>query len=262
VLGIRGRQVPHLLPGDVQAEAVRAGLGHGGPRDEHRPAAQQVPLAQQYRGHPAAVCLDDEPEYVPDVAVRRVHVVTAEHLVLTRQLVGDGVDGHGLRDRSWGTGCTRRSRHQGARGGVIGPQGIRFPAADGVLVVLIAREQRRLGGIQPLELSPGAAQPDLALACSPSVGEAERDNPGGPLPAHRLDHQVGDRVSATVDDQGHELAAIAVRAANLGLEPEQLCLRHAVLPRCHRQPQRSGTSLRPAAHDDAQPTPGAATMTS
>jgi hypothetical protein len=84
VLGVRGRQVPHLLPGDVQAESVRADLGHGGPRDEHRPAAPQVPLAQQYRGHPAGACLDDEPEHVPDVAVRRVHVLTAGHLVFAR----------------------------------------------------------------------------------------------------------------------------------------------------------------------------------
>jgi hypothetical protein len=102
VLDIRGRQVPHLLPGHVQAESVRADLRHGGPRDQHRPAAKQVPLAQQYRGHPAAACLDDEPEHVPDVAVRRVHVITAEHLVLIRQLVRDRVDGHGLRDRPWG----------------------------------------------------------------------------------------------------------------------------------------------------------------
>jgi hypothetical protein len=98
VLVVRGRQVPHLLPGDVQAESVGADLRHGGPRDEHRPAPQQVSLAQQYRGHPAAACLDNEPEHVPDVAVRRVHVITAEHLVLAGQLVRYGVDGHGLRD--------------------------------------------------------------------------------------------------------------------------------------------------------------------
>ncbi|HTZ25252.1 MAG TPA: hypothetical protein VMC83_14775, partial [Streptosporangiaceae bacterium] len=190
MLGVHGRQVPHLLPGDAQAESVRADLRHGGPRDEHRPAAQQVPLAQQYRGHPAAARLDDEPEHVPDVAVRRVHVLTAGHLVLTRQPVGDDVDGHGLRDRPQGAWRARRSRHHAARRTVIGPQGIRFPAADGVLVVLVAREQRRLGGIQLLELGPGAAQPDLALsgAGSPDVDEAERDNPAGPLPVRRLDH--------------------------------------------------------------------------
>jgi hypothetical protein len=249
VLGIHRRQVPHLLPGDVQAESVHVDLGHGGPRDEHRPVAQQVSLAQQYRGHPASACLDDEPEHVPDVAVRRVHVLTAGHLVLARQLVGDGVDGHGLRDRLWAWDAWRahRPRQHAARWSVIGPQGIRFPAADGVLVVLIAGEVRRLGGILLLELGPGAAQPDLALGGtgSPDVDEAERDNPAGPFRARRLDHQVGDRVSGAVDDQGRERAAIAVRAANLSLEPEQLCLRHAVLPRCHRQPQRSGASLCP-----------------
>jgi hypothetical protein len=201
-----------------------------------------VSLAQQYRGHPAAACLDDEPEHVPDVAVRRVHVLTAGHLVLTRKLVGNGVDGHGLRDRLWAGDARRARQHAGGRS-VIGPQGVRFPAADGVLVVLIAREVRRLGGIQLLELGPGAAQPELVLAGSPGVDEAERDDPAGALQALRLHHQVGDRVSSAVDDQGRERAAIAVGAANLGLEPEQLCLRHAVLPRCHRQPQRSGASL-------------------
>jgi hypothetical protein len=201
-----------------------------------------VSLTQQYRGHPAAACLDDEPQHVPDVAVCRVHAITAEHLVLAGQLVRDGVDGHGLRDRPWATWRARRSRHHAARRSVVGPQVIRFPAADGVLVVLITREVRRLGGIQPLELGRGAAQPDLVLggAGSPGVDEAgvdeaERDNFTGPLPVRPLNHQVGDRVAAA-DDQGPELAAVAVRAANLSLEPEQLCLRHAVLPRCHRQP--------------------------
>ncbi|MFZ2048387.1 MAG: hypothetical protein WAV12_30675 [Trebonia sp.] len=241
MLVVRGRQVPHLLPGDVQAESVGADLRHGGPRDEHRPAAQQVSLAQQYRGHPAAACLHDEPQHVPDVAVCRVHVITAEHLVLAGQLVRDGVDGHGRRDGPWApwrARSTRRSRQHAPGGSVIGPQDIRFPAADGVLVVLITGEVRRLGGIQPLELGLGAAQPDLALggAGSPGVDEAERDNLPEPLPMRRLHHQMGDRVIAAADDQGPELAAVAVRAANLSLEPEQLCLRHAVLPRCHRQP--------------------------
>ncbi|MFY9670665.1 MAG: hypothetical protein WAK44_22165 [Trebonia sp.] len=241
MLVVRGRQVPHLLPGDVQAESVGADLRHGGPRDEHRSAAQQVSLAQQYRGHPAAAWLDDEPQHVPDVAVCRVHVITAEHLVLAGQLVRDGVDGHGRRDGPWApwrARSTRRSRQHAPGGSVIGPQDIRFPAADGVLVVLITGEVRRLGGIQPLELGLGAAQPDLALggAGSPGVDEAERDNLPEPLPMRPLNHQVGDRVIAAADDQGPELAAVAVRAANLSLEPEQLCLRHAVLPRCHRQP--------------------------
>jgi len=214
--------VPHLLPGDVEAESVRADLRHGGPRDEHRPAAQQVPLAQQHPGHPAAACLDDEPEHVPDVAVRRVHVVAAVHLVLTGQLVGDGIDGHGLRDRPGKAGRGHVSRHHGARAGVIRPQDIRFKAADGLLVVLIAREVRRLGGIQLPELGPAAAQPDLAVgrAGSPGVGspaidKAERDNRADPVPG-LLDHQVGDRVIAWPDDQGPELAAAAVRAANVG----------------------------------------------
>ena len=108
-----------------------ADLRHGGPRDEHRPAAQQVPLAQQYRGHPAAACLDDEPEHVPDVAVCRVHVITAEHLVLAGQLVRDGVDGHGPRDRPWDAWRARRSRQHAARGSVIGPRDRRFPAVAG-----------------------------------------------------------------------------------------------------------------------------------
>jgi hypothetical protein len=267
VLDVGGRQVPHLFPGDVQAESVRADLRHGGPRDEHCPAAKQVPLAQQHRGHAAAAGLDDEPKHVPDVAVGRVHVITAEHLFLAGQFVRDGADGHGPSDRPWNAWRARRSRHQGARGGVIGPRHRRFPAVAVVLVVLIAGEVRRLGGIQPLELCPGAAQPDLAPVCvgcagSPGVDEGERDNPAERLPVRRLDHQVGDRVIAAPDDQGPELAAVAVRAANLGLEPEQLCLRHAVLPRCHRQPQRSGASRWPAAPDGAQTPAGAATMTS
>jgi hypothetical protein len=145
-----------------------------------------VPLAQQYRGHPAAACLDDEPEHVPDVAVRRVHVITAEHLVLIRQLIGDGVDGHGLRDRPRGAW---RCRQHAARS-VIGPRGRRSPHVAVGLVALIAREQCLLGGSQLLVLGPGAAQPDLALSGigSPDVDEAERDNPGGRLPAHRLHH--------------------------------------------------------------------------
>ena len=250
--------MPHLFPGDVQAESVRADLRHGGPRDEHCPAAEQVPLAQQHRGHAAAAGLDDEPKHVPDIAVGRVHVITAEHLFLAGQFVRDGADGHGPSDRPWNAWRARRSRHQGARGGVIGPRHRRFPAVAVVPVVLIAGEVRRLGGIQPLELCPGAAQPDLAPVCvgcagSPGVDEGERDNPAERLPVRRLDHQVGDRVIAAPDDQGPELAAVAVRAANLGLEPEQLCLRHAVLPHCHRQPQRSGASPWPAARTARRP---------
>ena len=41
----------HLLFGDVQMESVPADLRHVGPRDEHCPAAQQVPFAQQHRHH-------------------------------------------------------------------------------------------------------------------------------------------------------------------------------------------------------------------
>jgi hypothetical protein len=176
-----------------------------------------VSLAQQHRGHPAAACLDDEPEHVPDVAVRRVHVVAAVHLVLTGQLVGDGVDGHGLRDRPRKAWRGHVSRHHGARAGVIRPQDIRFKAPDGFLVVLIAREVRRLGGIQLLELGPAAAQPDLVLdgVGFPGIDKAERDNRAEPVRG-RLDHKMGDCVISWPDDQGPELAAVAVGAANVG----------------------------------------------
>jgi hypothetical protein len=181
VLEVGVRQVLHLLPGDVQPESVPADLRHGGPRYEHRLAAQQVSLAQQYRGHPAAVRLNNEPEHVPDVAVRGVHGLTAGHLVLAGQLVGDGIDGHGPRDRPWRAWRARRARRHGTLGVVIGPRGRRLPAVTDVVVALVAaRQERLLGGIQPLELGPGATQPDLAVGGigSPGVDKVERDDHG------------------------------------------------------------------------------------
>ncbi len=88
-------------------------------------------------------------------------------------------------------------------GGVTGPRDHRFPAVD--LVVLVAREEvRRLGGIQLPELRHGAAEPDLASGGTgnPSVDKAERDKLAQSLPMRWLDHEVGDRVIAGVDDQG------------------------------------------------------------
>jgi hypothetical protein len=186
MLEIGVRQVLHLFPADAQAESVPPDLRHGGPRDEHRPAAQQVSLAQQHRGHPAAACLNREPQHVPDVAVRRVHLLTAGHLLLTGQLVGDGIDRHGPRDRPWHAWRARRSRRHGALGVVIGPRGRRLPAvADVVVALIFARQECLLGGIQPLELGYGAAQPDLVFARaaspspgSPGVDQAERDDHG------------------------------------------------------------------------------------
>jgi hypothetical protein len=178
-----------------------------------------VPLAQQYRGHPAAARLDDEPKHVPDVAVRRVHGLTAGHLVLTGQLVRDSIDGHRPRDRPGSAWRARRARRHGALGVVIRPRGRWLPAvADVVVALILARQERLLGGIQPLELGLGAAQPDLVFdgAGSPRVNQVEGDDHGQVLVVRLLHHEVGDRVISWADDQAPELAGDAVRAVNLG----------------------------------------------
>ena len=217
MLDVGGRQVLHLVFGDAQAESVRAGPRHGRARDEHRPAAQQVPLTEEHGSHATAAGIDDDPLDVPDVAVLCVHVLTAEHLVLTWQLIRDGIDGHDLCDLPGGAWPARTSRGPGSRGSVIGPRDHRFPAVN--LVVLVAPEEvRRLGGIQLPKLRHGAAKPDLASGGigNPSVDKVERDKLAQSLPVRWLDHEVGDRVIAGVNDQTPDLAAVPVGTANVG----------------------------------------------
>jgi hypothetical protein len=83
VIDVRGRQILHLLRGDVEVKSVRTDPSHRGTRDEHCPAAQQVALPEEHKGHAAGAGIDDDPLEVPDVAVLCVHVLTARHLVLS-----------------------------------------------------------------------------------------------------------------------------------------------------------------------------------
>src|SRR5215470_13114395 len=203
-------------------------------------------LTEDHGDHATAAAIDDDPLDATDVAVLCVHARTVGYLVLTWQLIRDGVDGHDLRDLLGVAWRVRLPRLHSSRGNILRPRDHGFPAVD--LVVLIARKEiRRLGGSQLAELRHCAAEPDLALGGigSPGVDKVERDQLAQSLPVRRLDDEVGDRVIAWVNDQALDLAAVPVGTANVSPQPEQLRLSHACPPALS-SPASAYLSMHPA----------------
>jgi hypothetical protein len=86
-----GRQVLHLLPGDVELDAVLADSRYGADRDRHYLAAEHMSLLEEHVGDLMAAGVDDEPLDLPDVAVGGMDVFAAVHSHLSggKGVVGD-----------------------------------------------------------------------------------------------------------------------------------------------------------------------------
>ena len=64
VIDVHGRQVLHLLLGDVELDDVDD-LGNDADRDDHLPAAKHMPLLQQHVAHMVVPRVDDKPSTRP-----------------------------------------------------------------------------------------------------------------------------------------------------------------------------------------------------
>jgi len=76
VIEVDGRQVLHVLPGDLELDAV-VGAGHRRDRDGYFLAAPQVSLLEEHVGHVTAAGVDDEALDLADVPVSGLDVITA-----------------------------------------------------------------------------------------------------------------------------------------------------------------------------------------
>src|SRR5215467_6982967 len=84
------RQIPDLLPGDAEPDAV-VEPGHLGGRDGDVLAVPRRPLPNQHVGHLTAARVDAQGAEVPDIAVGGVYVLAAVLLHLTRRGDVDGL---------------------------------------------------------------------------------------------------------------------------------------------------------------------------
>ena len=186
VIDVHGRQVLHLLLGDVEPDSV-LNSGHGTDRDGDFLVPPQMALLEQHVAHPVIARVDEEALHPPDVPIDGMDTVTGAELYLAAR---DNV----LNDRPpvyW-------------LGAYAGAEEI---ARAGWCVFLNAGGAHKvpfLSGIELVELRPRTAQPDLL---GRSLDQVNRNKPGGLLPVAGLDHKVGDRISGRVDDQTAHLAA-------------------------------------------------------
>ena len=177
VVDVHERQVLRLLLGDVELDAVHD-PGDGPDRDGHFPAAKHMPLLQQHVADVMAARVDDKPLNSPDLAVGGIDALIAPHADLTR---GQGAMGAG---RLIFSGLRHALASYRA---VVRQHEHLFGAVARELVQAgPRREIGILGEAEPIELRPGAAQPDL-LRCR-GIDKAERDEATQARPVPRLDH--------------------------------------------------------------------------
>ena len=161
----------------------------------------------QYVGDLAADLIDAQGVQAPDVAVGGVNVVAAVLLHLARRDDVAGLLFVDSRDRAAlrGGSAARAAPAGGKQLNRVGIAG--HELGNGLL-----------GGVEVLELRLGAAEPHL-VRCR--VDQIERDEPGEPLPALRLDHDVGQRAGGRVDDHGPHLAPVPVGAHSVASDHER-----------------------------------------
>ena len=165
VIGVHGRQVPHLLLGDVEPDAVHD-PGDGANRDGHLPAAKQMPLLQQHVAYVVVARVDDKPLDSSDLAVGGIDALIAAHCDLARRQGAVGA----CRLIFPGLGHTLTCDPA-----VLGQHEHLFRTVARVLVQVGSRHEIRiLGKAELVELRPGAAQPDL-LRCR-GINKVERHN--------------------------------------------------------------------------------------
>jgi hypothetical protein len=191
------RQVPDLPPGDAEPDAV-VEPGYLSGWDGDVLAVPDRPLADQHVGHLTAARVDAQGAQVPDVAVGGVHVLAAVLLHLVRRDDVDGLLFRDPRDRAAVQGRLVRAAPVGRK---------QLHRAGGAGHEL---GQGLLGGRQVLELRLGAAEPDQLRRGTGEIDEVERHQPGQPLSARRLDHEMGHRAGGGVDDHGQHLTSVPV----------------------------------------------------
>src|ERR1700680_1759927 len=150
MMGVHGRQVRHLLLGDVEPDTV-VEAGHGVDWDSYFLVTPQVvPLLEEHGGHVVVVTVDAERVDLPDVPVAGMDVIAAPHLHLALR---DDVDGFYLREpRDDIAVHDRLGRAVVAR--------VRDHLCRAVLVVAEGawHELRLFAGAALLALRPGAAE--------------------------------------------------------------------------------------------------------
>jgi hypothetical protein len=188
VIDVHGRQVLHLLLGEVEPDSV-LNSGHGTDRDGDFLVPPQMALLEQHVAHLVIARVDEEALHPPDVPIDGMDTVTGAELYLALR---DNV----LNDR---LGLYRLGAHAGAE--EIDRAGWRVcPTA----AVHASHKVPFLGAIELVELCARTAQPDFP---GRSLDQVDRNKPGGLLLVAGLDHKVSDRISGRVDDQTAHLAA-------------------------------------------------------
>jgi len=188
VIDVHGRQVLHLLLGDVEPDSV-LNSGHGTDRDGDFLVPPQMALLEQHVAHPVIARVDEEALHPPDVPIDGMDTVTGAELYLAPR---DNV----LNDRS---PVYRLGAYAGAEEiARVGWRVCLTATADAPHKVPF------LSAIELVELCPRTAQPDFP-GCS--LDQVDGDKPGVLPPVAGLDHKVGDRIGGWVDDQTAHLTA-------------------------------------------------------
>jgi hypothetical protein len=194
-----------LLLGEVEPDAV-VEPSHLVERDGGLFAGPDRPLPEQQVRYLVAARVDEQRVDLPDVAIGGVHVVAAALLHLSGR---DDVDRFLFRDPG---------DRAALQGGPAGPAPARGKQLDRVGVAGHELRQGLLGGVQALELRLGAAKFELAWCC---VDQVERNKPGKPTPALRLDHDMGRGAGGGIDDHALYLAAVTIATDSVTSEHER-----------------------------------------
>jgi hypothetical protein len=105
-MDVDGRQVLHLLLGDVEPDAV-VDAGDRADRDGHFLASPQMPLLEEHMGHMVVSRVDDQALDPPDIAVGGVDVLVPAHGHLAQRdlVLGDDLR-RGSADQAGAAACT------------------------------------------------------------------------------------------------------------------------------------------------------------
>ena len=208
-MAVIGRQVLHLLLGDAQLDTA-VEPSHIPERDSHFLASPQMPLLEEHVCHLVAGRIDAERMDLPDITIGGVDVVTAAFLHLASR--GE-VDGLPLRDSRDLVAVHDRCAAR------VSPAGCEHLYRD-----VVANDEFRqclFGRAEIPELRLSAAERDPARG---RVDHVQRNKPGEPYPALRLDHEMGDGAGGGVDDHGLHLAAEPVGTVSVTSDYERyLC---------------------------------------
>ena len=162
-----------------------------------------MPGPDQHVGHLTAGRVKAESADWPDLAIGGVHVPAGALFYLTGR---NDVDGLLLGD----TGDVAAFHDWPARTDPAGRQQL-----DRDLVPGHELRQSLFRGLQVLEVRLGAAQLDL-VRCR--VDKIQWHKPGQPAPAFRLDHQMCDRASSGIENNGLYVAPVPIAADSLAAE--------------------------------------------